>query len=321
MTRAYRDSGSHRSVEAVLAPTIAAQFGVFSHRQAVVAGTSNDMVSRRIAAGRWERLHRGVYRIAGSPPSWRASMMAGWLACGERAVVSGRAAAALWGLVAAPSAQPLEVSVPRGIRRAPAGVLVHETTMLVAEDVANVGAFAVTTVARTLIDLASVLPQATVEESLDEALRRRLVTVREVRARIDGLSGLPGVAAMKALLEMRADDEPEPESRFETRLARLLRQDGLRPKRQHVVRDEQGRFVARIDFAFPDERLAVEADGHRYHAGRALWLRDLERCNTLTALGWRVHHVTWDRMTNDPEGVIDEIGALLSAKARRRRSG
>lgn len=312
MSRAYREQGSHRSVEAVLAPTISAQFGVFSLKQAVVAGASKDMVARRVAAGRWERLHRGVYRVAGSPPSWRASMMAGWLACGERAVVSFRSAGALWGLIGAPASQPFEVSVPRGIRRSPQGVIVHEATALAPDDVVVLGPFALMSPARTLIDLASVLPPATVEEGLDEALRRRLVSLGEMRGRIEAQAGRPGTAAIRALVEMRRDGEAEPESRFETRLARLFREARLRPVRQHLVHDEHGVFVARLDFAFPDVQLAVEAEGRRYHAGRARWLRDLDRRNRLTALGWRIHHVTWDRMTSDPDGTIDEMRTLLA---------
>lgn len=226
-------------------------------------------------------------------------------------MVSVRAAAALWGLIGAPASQPFEVSVPRGTRRSPQGVVVHEATALASDDVAVLGPFALTSPARTLIDLASVLPPATVVEGLDEALRRRLVSLRDMRGRIEDLAGRPGIAAIRALVEMRRDGEAEPESRFETRLARLLRQARMRPVRQHPVYDEHGVFVARLDFAFPDVMLAVEAEGRRYHAGRARWLRDLDRRNRLTALGWRIHHVTWGRMTDDPEATIGEIRALL----------
>ncbi|MCI0583809.1 MAG: endonuclease domain-containing protein [Chloroflexi bacterium] len=82
------------------------------------------------------------------------------------------------------------------------------------------------------------------------------------------------------------------------------------PARQHRVKD-QGGLVAVVDFAYPDLKLAIEADGYRWHTGRIRWEHDLARRNRLTALGWRVLHVTW----SDIEQRSEELMARIAAAA------
>jgi very-short-patch-repair endonuclease len=80
-----------------------------------------------------------------------------------------------------------------------------------------------------------------------------------------------------------------------------------KPAIQHEIRD-RGRLVAIVDFAYPDVRLAIEADGYRWHSGRARWRTDLQRRNAVTALGWRIVHVTWEDLERTP----DELLRLIS---------
>jgi very-short-patch-repair endonuclease len=238
--------------------------------------------------------------------------MAACLAWGEGAVVSHRAAAALWGL-AGFVAELIELTVPRSRRRAGPGIIHRHP--LPSSDVTVVEGLPVTTPARTLLDLASVAPRDKVEEALDDALHRGIVTIAGLRRRLAAVArpGRPGIATMRALLEARDPAAAVPESVFERRLLRALRAAGLpTPVLQHEIRDG-GRLVAVVDFAYPEAKLAIEADGYRWHSGRARWDHDRARRNRLTLLGWRVIHVTWTDLSNRPQHVIAAIRDVLAA--------
>lgn len=283
------------------------QHGVFSRAQAMERGATEATIQRRLATGRWDRLSPGVYRLSGCPSSWRQSLIAACFAWGSGAVVSHRSAAALWRL---PGFEPgpVELSVPRGRGRSLPGVA-HRPRSLPPVDVTTLDAIPVTTPARTLLDIAATTSSDLVEEALDDALRRRLVSVSRLRWRLReiGRSGRPGVALLRTLIEARASTTAVPQSVFETRLLRALKDAGLpEPIVQHEIRD-RGRLVGIVDLAFPEMRLAIEAEGYRWHAGRLRFERDLARRNSLTALGWRVTHVTWADLTDRGEATIRAI--------------
>jgi very-short-patch-repair endonuclease len=126
-----------------------------------------------------------------------------------------------------------------------------------------------------------------------------------------GGKGRRGAAVLRSLLEERDPKKAPPESVLEARLIRMLRRARLpEPTRQFEVR-EQGKLLARVDLAYPDFCLAIEADGYRYHSGRIAWQRDLERRNDLTRVGWRVVHVTWTDVTSDGDKIVTEIRRSL----------
>lgn len=290
----------------------AAQYGVFAREQVARLGATRGSIDHRIRTGRWDRVAPRVFRLAGAPPSWHQSLIAACLSWGDGAVVSHRAAAALWRLAGfAPG--PVELTVPRRRDRNGPGV-VHRN-LLLPPDVTTVEAIAVTTPARTLLDIASVAPPAAVEEALD-ALRRRLVSMARLRWRLTqlGRKGRPGLATMHSLINARDPGVAVPESVFERRLLRVLKRARLgRPVAQYPIR-KGGRTVAVVDFAFPDARLALEADGYRWHSGRVRWEHDRVRGNELMLLGWRVVHVTWTELARRPDAVVAFIREALRAR-------
>jgi very-short-patch-repair endonuclease len=75
-------------------------------------------------------------------------------------------------------------------------------------------------------------------------------------------------------------------------------------------------LVAIIDFAYPAQRIAIEADGYRWHSGRHRWQRDLARRNKLTELGWKVFHITWSDITDRPEATMGSITSALGGSHR-----
>jgi very-short-patch-repair endonuclease len=100
---------------------------------------------------------------------------------------------------------------------------------------------------------------------------------------------------------------------LEARLLRVIRRHRTLPEpvAQYEVR-EQGRFVARVDFAYPERKIAIEADGYRWHSDAARWRRDLSRRNELTRAGWLVLHFTWADVSSRPRDVAATILAAIS---------
>jgi len=289
----HGDALAHQeTVDERIAQVATRNHGVFSRAQATAAGASRGLIRRRLITHRWEPLHVGVYRLSGVPPSWRQALVAACLAVGTAAVVSHRAAGALWQLPGV-AQEIIELTVRRGRVIRIAGVAVHRTTLLPRVDITRLDGIPVTTPTRTLIDLAGVVDADVLEEALDDALRRRLTTIGRLRWRISelGRRGRTGVGVLGRLLDERSGHAPL-RSVLETRVARLIKRAGLPPPvRQHPIR-QRGRRVAVVDFAYPEMMLAIEADGYRWHSGRARWEHDRTRGNALTYLGWRVICVT-----------------------------
>ena len=207
----------------------------------------------------------------------------------------------------------IEITIPNGRRMRRSGVFVHQAVALPDVDVTIVDAIPVTTATRTLIDLASVLTATALEEVLDDALRRRLTTIPRLRGRLVelGRKGRRGIATISGLVEARGEMARVPDSVLETRFLRLVKEAGLpRPACQYPVR-VQGRLVAMVHFAYPHVLLAIETEGYRWHSGRVHWSRDLARRNELTALGWRVIHVTWIDLRDHAERTIKLVADAL----------
>ena len=280
-------------------------------------GATRGFIERRLTMNRWESLHHGVYRIVGTPASWPQALLVACLAAGIHAVASHRAAGGLVDLAGVPRGA-IEISVPRGRRIRRPNLVVHEVR-LPAVDITSVDAIPVTTPTRTLLDLAAVVPRNVVEEALDDALRRGLTSIPRLEWRIAELGRRPGIGVVRTLLEARTNRSAVPQSVLETKLLRLIKRSHLPiPIGQHAIKDD-GKLIAIVDFAYPAVRLAVEADGYRWHSGRAQWQRDLSRRNALTALGWRVIHVTPHDLEQRPDVVVRSIAEGLSRTAPRSR--
>jgi very-short-patch-repair endonuclease len=161
-----------------------------------------------------------------------------------------------------------------------------------------------------------VIGPRSVELAFEHALRERLVTISGLRA---ALERSPPTRKGRSVLRSLLDAYPEriTDSALEVRVWRLLRESGLpRPVRQHEIRS-RGRFVARVDFAYPSAMLAIEADSRRFHSNARDWQRDLVRQNALVRLGWTVYRITWGDVASRGHRIADDIATLL---ARPRRS-
>ncbi len=246
------------------------QHGLVSFEQ---TGRDRHGVDHAIAAGRLERVRRGVYRIAGAPRTWEQNVMAAVLAI-PLSRASHRTAARLFGLEEFAD-DLVEVTVRSRQHSRRDGVTVHETAIVGPRHGQTLLGIPCMSVARTLCDLTAVTDRWTVERAVDESLRKRLVTLPALTAVFADLEhpGRHRSTVMRAILEQRATGLRSGDSHAEVRLVKLLVAAGLpRPVQQHELR-ANGRTI-RIDLAYPELRIAIEYDGWDFHSSRSAFDRD-----------------------------------------------
>jgi very-short-patch-repair endonuclease len=292
----------------------ASQHWVIARTQLLLLGLSATGIDRRLSSGLFVRLHPSVYRIGAAPESWRQRLLAACL--WTSGVASHRSALMLLGLEGF-SGEILEVTTTVTRRTSTGAVRIHRSTDLDPFELTTVDSIPSTTPTRTLIDVGSVLSQRGLEEAVDSALRQRLTSVDRLRAGIErfGGRGSRGPGALARLLDARGDVAPT-DSALETRLSRLLRRHRLpQPERQVEIREGR-EFIGRVDFAYPELKVAIEVQSYRWHSSWAARLSDMERLNRLQALGWIIIQVTYEDLERRGDTVAQRIRAALDARSR-----
>jgi very-short-patch-repair endonuclease len=302
------------SADSRLAAVAERQHGVVARRQALECGLSRAAVSRRLSSGRLIALHQGVYRLAGAPETWHQRLLGACLAAGPSAVASHRSAARVWRLL---DTEAVEVSVTRGRMLALPGATVHRTLDLPREHCTIRDCIPVTNPLLTVVALGAVVTVDELEDALDAGLVAGLFSVGAVEAVLGRVAarGRPGVGALRQILDQRALGRARPDGLLEPRMARLLRSARLPPAEfQYEIRDEEGRFVGRVDFAWPDRRLAVEVDGYEVHGTRRAMDRDYDRQAQLATAGWQVVRFTWTQVVRRTSRVESTLTRLLATR-------
>jgi hypothetical protein len=296
------------------------QHGVLLRAQVLDLGFTPDAIQHRLATGRWELVRAGVYRLPGTPRSWEQQLLAVVLGAGAGAVVSHRTAAALWGLAGFRREERFDVTIPRGRRaRHPSG-RIHRSLHLPPAHTGHLQSIPVTRPARTLVDLAGVVPAGRTERAIDNALAMGLVTTRELHAVTAELArpGRPGIALLRRLLDERGTGYVAPASELEARYLALTRSAGLPdPVRQHDIGDDTD-WLGRTDYSYPPVLVLVELDSRRHHLSKLDFEADRARDNRRVAAGWRPLRFTWRMVTGTPEAVID---LLLRSGVNPKRQG
>jgi hypothetical protein len=232
----------------------------------------------------------------------RARYLAAVLACGQRAALSYRSAADLWGM--RPNAMRLEVSVPPEGGRAE-GVQVHRTRMLARQDFTAHDGIPVTTVARTLLDLSAVVRPQELAKAIDRAERLRLFDLNAVN---DVLGRAKGRRGARALRRAIAAYEPSTQkSELERRFKALLKTstDIPSPTFNAVVEGEQ--TTHEVDAFWPEQKLAVQLDGFEFHRTRRDRERDADSDADLELAGHRVMRFTWDDVALHGERTLRRL--------------
>jgi len=298
--------------DAALSELAGRQHGLITRAQASALGVSDSSVLKRSKAGSLRALHPGVYVVGGAPHTWCQRMLGACLAAGGLAVASHRSAARLWDLLAEDDLVELSVQRPRAPR--PRGVIWHRSRDLVPAHATVRSGVPVTNPMRTLVDLGAVVKPWVVEDALDRGLSRRLFPLSAVEWMLHDVArpGRRGCGVLRRVLDERALGSAQPDGVLEPRMARLIRDHGLPPAVfQHAIPD----LGARVDFAYPDQRLAIEVDGYEVHGTPRALAADLQRQNRLVLAGWTVLRFTWADVVRRPAAVAsaihDRLGAFL----------
>jgi very-short-patch-repair endonuclease len=289
-----------------IAALASAQHGVVARSQLLALGLSTDRINHRLMTGRLQSLHRGVYAVGHRVLTVEGQWMAAVLAGGNDAVLSHASAAAVWDLRPV-GAGAIHVTVPGDPgRKRRAGIRMHRSATLRADDTTTRREIPITTPARTLIDLATMLKGRPLEQALDRAEQLRLVDFADLAARIEARPGRPGSPALQAMLARYTAGSTFTRSELEERFLALC--DRHRLPRPNVNTRIEGK---ECDFVWRDARLIVEVDGYAFHRSPSAFEDDRERDVVLSLAGWRVLRFTWSQVTRRPAWVARALRLAL----------
>ena len=284
-----------------LAALATRQRGVVSGSQLKALGLSRSAISRGVARGHLHRIHPAVYAVGHSALSIDARLQAALLYAGRGSAFSHTTAAWLWRLVEA-EPKRIHLTVP-GRRSSLPGVRVHRSRHV--ESVEHRG-FRVTSVARTLVDLAATLSYRDLRRALAEADYRKLLSVDEVASVLK--PGLHGSRTLRRALGQHLPQLACTLSVLEERFLELCETAGL-------PLPEINAQVAgmKVDAMWPEQRLIAELDGATAHRGWAQVNRDRERELLLRQVGFRVVRYTWQQITERSAQVTADLWRELDA--------
>ena len=286
-------------MEQELGRIASASHGVVTRAELRRAGVTTEEIKQRVRRGTLIREHRGVYRVGHRAPSLEARYLAAVRACGEEALLSGRAAAHLLGLVKG-TAPPSEVTAP--IKRRVPGVRTHRTRCFA--DATTWRGIPVTTVARTLVDLAGVLSAERPGARLSRGRRALQNDPRDGRGGPRAATATPGRA-----------EAPRDPARGRPRYAQQARIPVPRaPARgERLLLPETNRPAGgrRVDCRWRELRLTVELDSYRYHHSRHAWEQDRRREREARARGDEFRRYTYGDVFEHPDPMLAELRVLL----------
>lgn len=282
-----------------LARLAGSSHGVVTRAQLLAAGLTPEEIRHRLQAGALLREYPGVYRVGHRAPSVEARYLAAVRACGRGALLSGLAAGHLLEIIVAPPSMP-EVTAPT--ERRLRGIKTRRSRLPVEGMVWR--GVPVTSPARTLADLASVLPVHALARAVHAAGIRHGTAPGEVEAVLARRPTTRGATQLRRVL--RGDDHVSL-SALERRFLALIRRSGL--PLPVTNRPAGGRYV---DCRWAGKRLTVELDGYRYHSSRYAWELDRRREREAYARGDQFRRYTYGDVFDQPGPMLRELRSVLS---------
>jgi hypothetical protein len=277
--------------------------GIVTRGELLGAGLSSSQIIRRLRTGTLIREYPGVYRVGHRAPSLAATYLAAVKACGPGAALCGRAAGYLLGLIKGSPPAPEVLTTTE--RRIP-GLVTRRTRRFERRDIILWKRIPVTTVARTLVDLAAVLREADLARAVHEAGVRHDIKPARVEAVLSRRPRTRGAATLRRVLR---GDVRVTLSVLESRFLELLRENGL--PLPITNRRAGGRFV---DCRWPDLTLTVELDSYTFHSSRHAWEQDRRREREAYARGDDFRRYTYGDVCEEPRLMLRELRPLLSRK-------
>lgn len=302
-------------VDGRIAALAATQHGLVTKRQSDQLGLTRAERRSRVASGQLVVADEGVLRIGGAPITYESRVLAAVLAAGPGALASHRTAAALWGL---DGFRPgvLELSIPRGRKYRRRGIVVHESTDLERCRPTERRSIPVTDPARTLLDVALRATDGDLLVAIESARRVGQVTWQELidTLRTHARRGRAGGPRLRQVLAENIDRKEVTDSGFEALVLTLFAHHGLpTPVLHHKIFDANGRLVAVVDLAYPEQAVAIELDGV-VHLRKDVWERDRPRQNQLELLGWTVLRFTWRTYVDRPMRLLHDVESALRVR-------
>jgi hypothetical protein len=289
-----------RTAEKVIAALATSAHGVVTRARLLEAGVTTKEIEQRLRTGALLREYPGVYRVGHRAPTTEARYLAAVLACGDRALLSGRAAGHLLAIlkgrapppeVTAPTERRIEGIVTKRARRGPRDATIWK-------------GIPVTTVPRTLVDLSSLLSLKDLARACHEAGVKHGTTPRHVEAVLALRPSSHGSGKLRRVLN---GDVNVTLSKLEQRFLERLEEAGL--PLPETNRAAGGR---RVDCRWPERRLTVELDSYRYHSSKHAWEQDRHREREAHARGDDFRRYTYDDVFEKPRLMLAELTALLS---------
>jgi predicted transcriptional regulator of viral defense system len=294
------------------------QHGVVTLDQLRGIGISASAVRSRVEEGSLLRLYDGVYAVGHLPRTKEVRFISAVLACGRDAVLSHRSAAHLLGLREDKRIQ-IDVTAPGRRGRAPRGIDAHRDGSLVPLDRGTENGIPCTNVARTLLDLAAVIPLWELRRAVGKAEVLRVLDKGAVRTLIKRNRGRRGVARLRMLLDELDPQTKRTRSEMERLLLRLCTRAGLPRPEVNIWLNVDGRQL-QPDFLWRDVGLILEADSRKFHDTDSAFLSDRRREQRLQLAGWRVSHCTWWEIEHEPSRLANTIRGLLALPTPSRRA-
>ena len=286
----------------------ALQGGAVRPEQARACGLTKGQIDRRVRDGRWKSLGRFGYQIVDMPGAMNRVRAA--VATLPNAVVSHDSAAELHQLPKLHRGLATVLVHSRTTHVFP-GVEVHRCHDLLDEHITEVHDLPVTSVPRTIVDLAPFLTTRHLAAVVESTIADQRIHIEEVEQVVDQVArrGKPGIQKVRSVIEERQPG-PRNGSPLERRGAEVLQTGGLpEPRFEFAIPWDPER---RFDAAFPLARLAIEWDSRRWHELVDAFTRDRERDRQALLHGWRVVRFTWIDVTERPTEVVETVRRLLS---------
>jgi hypothetical protein len=289
-----------RTPEEKVAALAAGAHGIVTREEMLSVGISQEQIKRRARSGALIRQYRGVYRVGHCAPSVLARYMAAVKACGSGALLCGKAAAYLHGLI---KGTPPPPEVLTKTDRCVQGLKTRRTRHADPRDATTMRGIPATTVPRTLVDIAAAVSEDELARACHEAGVKYRTTPAHVQAVLDRRPSSPGA---KQLQRVMRGDIKVALSKLESGFLERLEADGLPLPITNRVAD--GR---RVDCRWPEHNLTVELNGYRFHNSRHAWEQDYQREREARARGDEFRRYTYADVFEDSAFMLAELRALL----------
>ncbi|MBA2524117.1 MAG: hypothetical protein H0V25_12435 [Solirubrobacterales bacterium] len=283
--------------------------------QLVALGLGARAARKRVAAGRLHGIYRGVFAVGHRNLTRQGWWMAAVLAGNEGAVLSHRPGGSAWNL--RPWNGPPAITVPTW-RRGPTGVEVHSSS-LPADEVTVHDGIPITSVARTILDLATLLDRHALARVVEEAEFQRLSGPLSLPEIVERHRGERGVGRLRAVLEASGYGKGVTKLELEELFVRFLAEQGL-PHPELNASLQIGERFYRPDGLWRAQRLIVELHSATFHGTAPAVTRDASRDRRLLMAGWRVIHVTWAQLHDAAErlALAADLRMMLGSATRNR---